>query len=125
MKTNDLRIGNHVRIDGKIVKVCALTSMKLGYRTNPTNVAYRYISNCRPVPLTDKLLEKVGFTYFDGRFVKSVCVPDFIFIEMVHGEYCLCADTINYQMKKTITTLHELETYYRLFTNTELKYKER
>lgn len=125
MNTIDLRIGNHVIADGKVVKICAIMPLKIGYRTNPTHIGYRYLSDCHPIMLTDELLERLGFILIGDRFVKSVTLPDFIYIEKINMvEYQLCTNTLNYRMKKKIEYLHELETYHRLFTNTELKINE-
>jgi hypothetical protein len=63
MKPTELRIGNLVMYNGKVVKVEQITKHKIGYHTKPNETRMNYARLCEiePIPITEELLLKIGF----------------------------------------------------------------
>jgi len=63
MKPQELRIGNLVCYNGKVVKVKQITKHKIGYHTKPNETRMNYARLCdiEPIPITEELLLKIGF----------------------------------------------------------------
>ena len=74
MRPQELRVGNLVCYNGKVVKVEQITKHKIGYHTRPNETRMNYARLCEiePIPITEELLLKTGFKkggngYFDYR----------------------------------------------------------
>ena len=63
MKPQELRIGNLVCYNGKMVTVKQITKHKIGYHTKPDKTIMNYARLCEiePIPITEELLLKCGF----------------------------------------------------------------
>lgn len=73
MKAHELRVGNLVNYNGKVVKVEQITKRKIGYHTKPNETRMNYARLCEvePIPITDELLLKNGFELTDKPIVKT------------------------------------------------------
>lgn len=64
------RIGSHVSVDGKRVRVCGITRRKIGYHhpdeRPDAHLRYARIHDVEPIPLTTALLEELGFEWRKG-----------------------------------------------------------
>ena len=71
-KAEDLMIGDWLFYKGPFnafpFKVKQITKKKVGYHAEPneSRIYYVRLCECYPIPLTPKILEKNGFTYFTG-----------------------------------------------------------
>ena len=85
MKPQELRIGNLVNNNCKVVKVEQTTKHKIGYHTKPNETRMNYARLCEiePIPITDELLFKNGFT--DN--VSNLIIPRLVSVG--NGELCL------------------------------------
>lgn len=63
MKPTELRIGNLVLYEGKVVKVEQITRKKIGYHRykGETRMNYARLFEIEPIPITEDLLLKCGF----------------------------------------------------------------
>lgn len=64
-----LTIGSHVLVGGKRVKVCGITRKKVGYHENGKpyeHLRYARLNEVEPIPITDELLEEIGFDVTKG-----------------------------------------------------------
>lgn len=60
MKTNELRIGNYVNIEGDVVKVKEIYEKSIHY-TNGKYESYATEDFIQPIELTEEVLVKIGF----------------------------------------------------------------
>lgn len=132
MKPTELRIGNLVMYEGKVVKVEQITRKKIGYHRykGETRMNYARLCEVEPIPITEELLLKVGFLLpehkefyallnINGRdeairitkYFTSYNVE--IFAE--HPDFVLLEHTI-----KDIRYVHDLQNVYQLVTKEEL-----
>lgn len=58
-----LRIGSHVCVGGKHVRICGITKRKVGYHENGKpcgHLRYARLSDVEPILIASELLEKIG-----------------------------------------------------------------
>lgn len=62
IRGDQLVIGDYVLVDGKMVRVEAITKRKIGYHITPTDQLH-YVRLCKvfPIEITEELLCKIGF----------------------------------------------------------------
>ena len=75
MKPQELRIGNLVNYNGKVVKVEQITKHKIGYHTKPNETRMNYARLCEiePIPITEELLTKIGFILPEHKEFYIMC----------------------------------------------------
>lgn len=119
MKPQELRIGNLVNYNGKVVKVEQITKHKIGYHTKPneTRINYARLCEVEPIPITAELLQMYGFKkriYSDRVFTYREKV-----IYFMEGSMCDIQTECN---RATImcTHFHDLQNAYQLVTKEEL-----
>lgn len=105
MKVNELRIGNWVRIRESDTKV-----QVEAYMLNLSE-----LSNCQPIPLTPKILEKRGFA--------SNPYQDRYELGDLHFEYCGIRNIVWCEKYPHIKYLHQLQNLYFALTGEELTIK--
>lgn len=113
-----LRIGAHISIGGKRVRVCGITKRKIGYhhpddRPN-AHLRYARIHDVEPISLTPELLTELGFECRDLGFAELWKRGDFDLEHKHHSVYWECKGGAN------IEFLHELENLYYLIYEREL-----
>lgn len=122
MKPTELRIGNLVCYNGKVVKVEQITKHKIGYHTEPNETRMNYARLCEiePIPITEELLLKNGFEQCDYMFKT-------LFFEMyeVENGWHLHIDNDKFEtaIALTIKYLHQMQNAYYLVTGKELEIK--
>ena len=125
MKPTELRIGNLVCYNGKVVKVEQITKHKIGYHTKPNETRMNYARLCEiePIPITEEWLTKIGF-------VKRI-YSDKIFAYgggMLSTVYFIESTMIDIRTEDNDATilckhLHQLQNAYYLVTGKELEIK--
>lgn len=132
MKPTELRIGNLVMYNGKVVKVEQITKHKIGYHTKPNETRMNYARLCEiePIPITEELLTKIGFMLPEHKEFYVMCRINGkdnslrltryfnlwnaeIFAS--HPEVVMLEHTI-----KGLRFVHELQNAYQLVTKEEL-----
>ena len=122
MKPTELRIGNLVCYNGKVVKVEQITKHKIGYHTEPNETRMNYARLCEiePIPITEELLLKNGFEQCDYMFKT-------LFFEMyeVENGWHLHIDNDKFEtaIALTIKYLHQMQNAYHLVAGKELEIK--
>jgi hypothetical protein len=135
MKPQELRIGNLVCYNGKVVKVEQVTKRKIGYHTKPNETRMNYARLCEiePIPITEELLLKTGFLLPEHKEFYVMCRINGkdnsirltryfnlwnaeIFAS--HPEVVMLEHTI-----KGLRFVHELQNAYYLVTGKELEIK--
>lgn len=62
-----LRIGSHVLVDGKRVRVCGITKRKIGYHhpewRKEAHLCYARLNEVEPIAITPELLTGLGFEW--------------------------------------------------------------
>lgn len=122
MKKNELRIGNLVKVRGKIVKVEQITEKKIGYYKEPRENAMHYarLVDIEPIELTKDVVAKIKLdlkkNYNDYYFYKD---GKLVFGCYFSNDYCL----VSFYKFMAINRiqLHELQNTYYIITNTELE----
>lgn len=138
MKPQELRIGNLVCYNGKVVKVEQITKHKIGYHTklNETRMNYARLCEIEPIRITDELLLKIGFKkerdgylhYSDHNDEFSIRFSEnYTFIEYANLFHCPEDVTeTNYcsslEFPNTLH-LHMLQNIWHLLTGKELEIK--
>ena len=143
MKTNelstDLRIGNWIKYEDKLVQVVQLSSLMILCQKDEN----QFLVNCapevfQPIELTEEVLLKIGFKKVfqskvtKGRFELNVDMGDNEFRNIVYHIYAsgntnlnitqrrcasLCDDSMD---KSGIKYLHQLQNAYFILTGEEL-----
>lgn len=136
MKPQELRIGNLVNYNGKVVKVEQITKHKIGYHTKPNETRMNYAMLCeiKPIPITEELLFKTGlkkdrngyFNYSDHDDELSIKFSEnYTFIEYANLFHCPEDVTeTNYSSSLEFPNtqhLHTLQNIWHLLTGKELK----
>lgn len=135
MKPQELRIGNLVNYNGKVVKVEQLTKHKIGYHTKPNETRLNYARLCEiePIPITEEWLTTIGFILPEHKEFYVMCRINGkdnsirltryfnlwnaeIFVS--HPEVVMLEHTI-----KGLRFVHELQNAYYLATGKELEIK--
>jgi hypothetical protein len=118
MKPQELRIGNLVCYNDKVVKVEQITKHKIGYHTKPNETRMNYARLCEiePIPITDELLLKNGFEQCDYMFKT-------LFFEMyeVENGWHLHIDNDKFEtaIALTIKHIHQMQNAYYLVAGKE------
>lgn len=75
MKATELRIGNYIKNNGKIVEVDYLTPTSIGYENGKfsTSTFNSEVMHYEPIPLTEEWLLKLGFEKITGCNVIENC----------------------------------------------------
>ena len=135
MKPQELRIGNLVCYNGKVVKVEQITKHKIGYHTKPNETRMNYARLCEiePIPITEELLTKIGFILPEHKEFYVMCRINgkdngirltkyftFYNVEIFaeHPEVVMLEHTI-----KGLRFVHELQNAYYLVPGKELEIK--
>lgn len=123
MKPQELRIGNLVMYNGKVVKVEQITKHKIGYHTKPNETRMNYVRLCEiePIPITEELLTKSGFV----KWINS----DKIFVHeegMLSTVYFIESTMIYFRTEDNDATilckhLHQLQNAYYWVAGKELE----
>lgn len=138
MKAQELRIGNLVCYNGKVVKVKQVTKRKIGYHTKPNETRLNYARLCEiePIPITDELLLGTGFKkdrngYFSYKeYNDELSIrfsSNYTFIE--YANLCFNPEDVtetNYSGNLAFPNtlhLHTLQNIWHLFTGKELEIK--
>ena len=122
MKPTELRIGNLVMYNGKVVRVEQITKNKIGYHRykGETRMNYARLCKIEPIPITEELLTKIGFIkriYSDKIFAYGE--------GMLSTVYFIESTMIDIETKDNGATilckhLHQLQNAYHLVTGKEL-----
>lgn len=105
IKVQEVRVGNHLKIDGVIVKIDERTIFDFNHDRRVKE----------PIPLTEEILLKCGFEKIDNEFVISIYQSKFVYSETMmlwRGEYL-----------NQCKYLHQLQNLYFVLTNEELEIK--
>ena len=140
MKTNELRIGNYVNIEGDVVKVKEIYDKSIHY-ANGEYESYATEDFIQPIELTEEILVKIGFkkvfqsAVTKGRFELNINIGDCEFVNIVYHIYksgnpnfnitqrrcaSFCDNSI---YKNNVKYLHELQNAYYCLTSEELEVK--
>lgn len=130
MKPQELKIGNLVCYNGKVVKVEQVTKRKIGYHTKPNETRLNYARLCEiePIPITEKLLRKrIGgdkVTYFISH---GNSMLTFKKLDDALWDVLIQVSLPNYreirQYVYNIQYIHQLQNAYYLATDKELEIK--
>lgn len=137
MKANELRIGNWIKYEDKLVQVVQLSSLMMLCQRDEN----QFLVNCapkvfQPIELTEELLLKIGFKkerqlisnlfYLDYETdvdniirVKYVMYPKAPSLLKITTSQCENYECFEF-MKRGIKYLHELQNAYYLLTGEEL-----
>ena len=118
MKPTELRIGNLVLYEGKVVKVEQITKKKIGYHRykGETRMNYARLQEVEPVPITGQLLLNNGFTYDEnGCYYRDAfeCSYD------IYGNWYMSGNGNEYAIAP-LDGVHDLQNAYNLVTKQEL-----
>jgi hypothetical protein len=138
MKTNDLKIGNWVKVNDPIFGVNTYkvaTIRDNGIITLSDNISC-LVDNIEPIELTEELLLKIGFEDRKGYFNYSKVFGDENnYCDSIHIYYCPRLKHFKFTHDKVkecdlqtmdlynIQYLHQLQNVYFLLTNQELEIK--
>lgn len=127
MKTNDLRIGNYLKRNNKIVKVNGLSRNEVKYTDNDKGEIVYDIMFFQPIELTEELLVKIGFEKYDEAMniyafenerAIVVYVLDRKLLKIEGVENGVLIDR-NIRLNN-VEHLHQLQNAYYCLTNEEL-----
>ena len=118
----ELKIGNLLCYNGKVVRVEQITKHKIGYHTKPNETRLNYARLCEiePISITEELLLKNNFEQY-GYLFKSL----FIEIYETPNGWHLHVDNERFEtaLLMPIKHLHQLQNAYYLATGKELEIK--
>ena len=136
MKANDLRIGNWVKYEDKLVQVVQLSSLMILCQRDEN----QFLVNCAPkvfdpIELTEEVLLKIGFKknkydwwkYFPGREneISILMTDNYTIIEYANLFHCPEDVTeVNYNSRLEFPRriyIHELQNAYFLISNQEME----
>lgn len=133
MKPTELRIGNLINYNGKVVKVEQITKRKIGYHTKPNETRMNYARLCEigPIPITKKLLEKNGFKpYTEEHNAYTLDLDINRRVWMFKNTYGWTLQYVRYGVgyndivsKNIVMFVHDLQNAYQLVTGEELEIK--
>ena len=129
MKASDLRIGNLVQSYADIITVEYVDKLLLKgffHRDIIYNTSIQ-IKHCKPIPLTEEWLVKLGFTRHHADYSNNVIyiknVPDNT--EFEWGVYPNeLGSGIQIQNRKLLKYVHQLQNLYHALTGEELTIKD-
>lgn len=128
MKANNLRIGNWIKYEDKLVQVVQLSSLMILCQRDEN----QFLVNCapksfQPIELTEKLLYKIGFCFggvsgYGKHYVKTNG-NDTLWCKIYeNGDMSLtCNNNANLIQLHKVKFLHQLQNAYFLLTNKELE----
>ena len=123
MKTNELRIGNHVSFNDVWCKVIGIDKDRVLVEYHNGNTDYCYIDYIDPIELSEEILVKIGFKKFvkSFRMELSGCRLDYfinktLYIYKKHTDCCLIKD-----LEIKCEYVHQLQNSYFLLTSEELE----
>ena len=123
LKCTDLRIGNLIKYEDKLVQVVQLSSLMILCQRDEN----QFLVNCapkvfQPIELTEEVLLKIGFEKFvkSFRMELSECRLDYfinksLYIYKKHTNCCLIKD-----LEIKCEFLHELQNAYYCLTGEDL-----
>lgn len=121
-----LRIGSHVCIGGKHVRICGITKRKVGYHENGKpceHLRYARLNEVEPIPITPELLEKIGFDVTKGTSLwqktetsENVTLSCAGFLRIDKSDFYKLTFRERYRSANNITCryLHEAEAFLAL-----------
>lgn len=126
MNTRELRIGNYVAVDGATAAVDAICSKKDGYieiKTNGQNIREVTLTDIKPIPLTNELLNNCCEFDNNGRHV--IGIDDHRhFLKIQNGYVVLMnrkfEDMIHFW---DVQSLHQLQNLYFALKGEEMTVK--
>jgi hypothetical protein len=108
MKSTELRVGNLVSVDGKILPVTQI--FEKGLNCGNVGVLYELV---KPIPLTEEWLEGFGFEYSDLNGDSGLWkIPPF----QIYGKY----NQFIYDYRLDVNYVHQLQNLYFALTGEEL-----
>lgn len=135
MKANELRIGNWIKYEDKLVQVVQLSSLMILCQRDEN----QFLVNCapkefQPIELTEEVLVKIGFEDRKGYFNYSrVFGDENNYCDSIHIYYCaplkhfrfthdkVKADDLQKMDLYNIQYLHQLQNAYYCLTGQELE----
>lgn len=120
MKPQELRIGNLVCYNGKVVKVEQITKHKIGYHTksNETRMNYARLCEIEPIPITEEWLTKCEFDEpCDGVYEHNY--EEFEVTKEVENWWVTWNGGSDFWFR--IKHIHQLQNAYYLVTGKELE----
>lgn len=119
MKVEDLRIGNLVYHDGKIVKVVGIDKKHVNILKDPLQKYFHVvpIDALEPIPLTDEILVNIGFK----RLPWGLIIGKLLFKD--HNKCTYLELEIGNGLRVKVIHLHQLQNLYYSLTNKELNYE--
>lgn len=124
LKCTDLRIGNWIKYEDKLVQVVQLSSLMILCQRDEN----QFLVNCapkefQPIELTEEILVKIGFEKFvkSFRMELSGCRLDYfidktLYIYKKHTNCCLIKD-----LEIKCEYIHQLQNSFFLLTGKELE----
>ena len=129
----ELRIGSHVVVGGRRVRVCGLTQCKVGYHaTGRPGEHLRYVmaSEVKPIKITPEILTEVGFKYheYDNGKLCEWDLPDrykcYGYLEFDEDTTTIWQGRLwyrkEYEVDLRVEYLHDLENIFYMFYGVEL-----
>ena len=138
MKANELRIGNWIKYEDKLVQVVQLSSLMILCQRDEN----QFLVNCapkvfQPIELTEEVLLKIGFKNCNARYVDiykiEKWIDEFNFISIDYRDLRNSNTTLNIThindetynqctlLKNNIKYLHQLQNAYYCLTNQEME----
>lgn len=131
LKCTDLRIGNWIKYEDKLVQVVQLSSLMILCQRDEN----QFLVNCepkvfQPIELTEEVLAKIGFkkNIIYGNVIEYFPIDDnltriFCIKEKQNFKIQNVRKNITETIEKHIKYLHQLQNAYYLLTNEELEVK--
>ena len=128
-----LRIGSHILVDGKRVRVMAIDALNRiiginAYQTDDNGVKHPFgyeIEEVEAIPIIPELLKELGFE-FRKSAGGSWCISDkkggYFYATVCSDSTCVVTHypDFGFQSRVVCTYLHELEAFAYLISQTEL-----
>lgn len=124
LKCSDLRIGNYLKYNSKIVEVFGLRPRYIEYYDEDEFLVGDNPEYFEPIELTEELLVKIGFEKFEKLFrmkLREFHLDYFIVVGVlrIYKKITDCYFDKNLEIKCEF--LHQLQNAYYLLTNEELE----
>lgn len=125
IKANELRTGNLVLFNGKVVKISEVGRLTIEVEINELKYLYCKIEDLKPIPLTEEWLLKFGWGKgeYDTEYVDNVSLKQECLSYNV-GAKMFCIETNGDIMEiKHIRYVHQLQNIFYCLTGQELELK--